>query len=67
MKVIVTGASGVLGTAVYNAFKSAGHDVLGLARTRATGELQKLDLLDYEAVEQLFSEFKPNCTSYIPL
>jgi len=48
-----------LGTAVYSAYKSAGHTVLGLAHSRSTNELQKLDLLDQSAVESLFKEFKP--------
>lgn len=61
MKVIVTGASGILGTAVYGAFKSAGHTVLGLARSRPTEELQSLDLLEADATEKVFAEFKPGC------
>ncbi|EPQ52149.1 NAD P-binding protein [Gloeophyllum trabeum ATCC 11539] len=60
MKVLVTGASGLLGSAVYNAFKQAGHDVLGLAHSRATGDLKKVDLTDKGQVEAVFREFKPN-------
>ncbi|KZT03733.1 NAD(P)-binding protein [Laetiporus sulphureus 93-53] len=60
MRVIVTGASGVLGSAVYNAFKAAGHTVLGLAHSRPTEELKQLDLLNSAEVEKLFTEFKPN-------
>ncbi|TBU48036.1 NAD(P)-binding protein [Dichomitus squalens] len=59
-RVIVTGASGVLGSAVYAAFKSAGHTVLGLAHSRPTDELKKLDLLDEDATESYFAEFKPD-------
>ena len=59
-KVIVTGASGVLGTAVYNAFKAAGNPVLGLAHSRATNELVALDLLDSQAVEGVFQDFAPS-------
>ncbi|KAI0325166.1 NAD-P-binding protein [Cubamyces sp. BRFM 1775] len=58
-RVIVTGASGVLGSAVYAAFKSAGHTVLGLAHSRPTDELKQLDLTDVAATERVFSEFKP--------
>ena len=64
MKVIITGASGVLGSAVYSTFKrsQANIDILGLAYSRADhGPLVKLDLLDYPAVEKLFTEYKPNC------
>ncbi|KZT71892.1 NAD(P)-binding protein [Daedalea quercina L-15889] len=60
MRVIITGASGVLGSAVYKAYKAAGHDVLGLANSRPAGELKKLDLLDSAEVESVFMEFKPN-------
>ncbi|KAI0763433.1 NAD-P-binding protein [Trametes elegans] len=60
MRVIVTGASGVLGTAVYNAFKSAGHTVLGLAHSRPKDDLKQLDLTDAAQTERVFSDFKPN-------
>ncbi|OBZ67466.1 Methionine adenosyltransferase 2 subunit beta [Grifola frondosa] len=60
MRVIITGASGVLGSAVYAAFKSTGHAVLGLAHSRATDELKQLDLLDSSVVESVFLEYKPN-------
>ena|SRR5277367_5011207 len=58
MKLIVTGASGLLGSAVYNAFLGT-HTVrvLGLAHSRASGALRALDLTDSAAVEQTFSEF----------
>ena len=60
-KVIVTGASGVLGTAVYNAFNADGYIMLGLANSRATKELVQLDLLDFFFVNRIFNEFKPDC------
>ena len=60
-KVIVTGASGVLGTVVYSAFKNSGYHTLGLAHSRSTNELVKLDLLDKDAVDRTFEEFKPDC------
>ena len=59
-KVVVTGASGVLGTAVYSSFKNSGYHTLGLAHSRSTNELVKLDLLDKDAVERTFEEFKPD-------
>ena len=62
-KVIITGASGVLGGAVYNAFKAAGNPVLGLAHTRATKELVALDLLDFAAVDGAFADFEPDSAS----
>lgn len=53
----------MLGSAVYAAFKSAGHTVLGLAHSRPTDELKKLDLLDKEQVQGTFAEFRPDCES----
>ncbi|EPS95126.1 NAD-binding protein [Fomitopsis schrenkii] len=60
MRVIVTGASGVLGSAVYKAYKAAGHDVAGWANTRPTEELKKVDLLNTAEVEQAVVDFKPD-------
>ena len=57
------GASGVLGSAIYSAFKTSaeGHDVLGTAHSRAQShpELRALDLLDEAAVEELVREWHP--------
>lgn len=68
MKVIVTGASGVLGTAVFDAFAknmpgdSDDHAVIGLANSRPGGDrnLHKLNLLDADAVSTFFRDAKPN-------
>jgi S-adenosylmethionine synthetase len=58
MRVIVTGASGLLGSAIYKAFTATTQDtVLGLAHTRATGSLHALDLTKANAVEETFSKF----------
>ncbi|EJC99327.1 NAD-binding protein [Fomitiporia mediterranea MF3/22] len=59
-KVIVTGASGILGSVVYNAFKrDSAFYVLGLAHSRSNNELVKLDLKDEASVERTFAEFEP--------
>jgi len=59
------GASGVLGTAVWDAFARAGadHTVIGLANSRPGGERKhrKLNLLDSDTVSTFFRETKPNC------
>ncbi|KAI9507582.1 NAD-P-binding protein [Russula earlei] len=65
MKVVVTGASGVLGTAVFDAFASradAAHTVIGLAHSRPGGErnLRALNLLDSDAVSALIRDTKPH-------
>ncbi|KAF8342764.1 NAD-P-binding protein [Cantharellus anzutake] len=61
-KVLVTGASGVLGNAVYNAFKksSTNYEVKGLAHSRPTDELIPLDLTDEAKVKELISSFEPD-------
>ncbi|KAI0342187.1 NAD-P-binding protein [Trametopsis cervina] len=60
-RIIVTGASGVLGSAVYNAFKTdPSNTVLGLAHSRHTAELKKLNLLDSASVAEVFEGFKPD-------
>lgn len=58
MRVIITGASGVLGSAVREAF--SGLDVLALSHSRAGAGLTQLDLLDASRVEAAFAEFKPD-------
>jgi len=61
MKIIVTGASGVLGSAVLNAFKrSESFETMGLANSRPTEKLHKIDLTDTAEVEILFAQFKPD-------
>lgn len=57
MRIVVTGASGVLGTAIYAAFKAAGHTVLGLANSRATEELKKVDLLESDQIDETLKDF----------
>jgi S-adenosylmethionine synthetase len=60
MRVIVTGASGVLGTQVFNAFTHAEHDVLGLAYTRASHNLKQLDLMNELETAKVFEGFRPD-------
>lgn len=59
-KVVITGASGVLGSAVREAFaKTPSVDVLALSNSRSGAGLTQLDLLNTPKVEAAFSEFKP--------
>ncbi|KAF8966573.1 hypothetical protein BDZ97DRAFT_1806924 [Flammula alnicola] len=60
MKIAVTGASGVLGSAILRAFQSKTFDVVGLANSRAGDKLQKLDLTNREEVDAFFKNFKPD-------
>ncbi|KAG1437671.1 hypothetical protein G6F56_012994 [Rhizopus delemar] len=60
MKVIVTGASGLLGRQVVKAFEAANYEVVGTAFSRATDKLVKLDLTDADAVKSFIQKEQPN-------
>jgi hypothetical protein len=58
-RVLITGASGLLGRALYKEFKqNEDWEPLGLAFSRAAGELRKVDITDEVAVAQVFQDFK---------
>lgn len=59
--VIVTGASGMLGRAVCKELQknSPSWLVQGLAWSRATGDLLKVDVTDRSSVRELFQHYKP--------
>ncbi|XP_022100350.1 methionine adenosyltransferase 2 subunit beta-like [Acanthaster planci] len=59
-KVLITGASGLLGRALVKEFTKASWDVVGLAFSRAGGVLKKVDLRDGVAVKSIISDFKPD-------
>ena len=58
MKVLVTGASGLLGRSLVRLLTvtPGEYDVVGLAYSRATPPLRKLDLLDDAAVSSYLEE-----------
>ncbi|KAK0563364.1 Vacuolar protein sorting-associated protein vps5 [Tilletia horrida] len=58
VKVIVTGASGLLGRAVLARCKAEGFE--GLAFSRASGDTERLDLTDTAATEALVRAFAPH-------
>lgn len=60
MRVLVTGASGLLGRAVVAAAQARGDDVVGIAHSRAHGALRKLDLCDADAVRALLADVQPD-------
>ena len=60
MKLLVTGASGLLGRAVMQECTRAGHEVIGLAFSRVSGALVKLDLTDAEAIHSLIQRERPD-------
>lgn len=59
-KVLITGASGLLGRTILKAFKAANWNSLGLAYSRAKDELQKIDLNDTKQIENVIKNFQPN-------
>src|SRR6056300_875715 len=60
-KVLVTGASGLLGRAIMKAFANDSNwKVLGLAHSRVSGNLKKVDLLNFEETRQVVEDFKPD-------
>ena len=61
-KVIITGASGLLGRAVYKEFVREGSwEVLGLAWSRTGEKLSRVDLRDQKAVQKVVQEFQVSC------
>jgi S-adenosylmethionine synthetase len=62
MRVIITGASGLLGSAVHRAFVASADkpEILALSHTRTGNGLTQLDLLDLAQAERVFSEFRPD-------
>lgn len=57
-RVLVTGASGLLGRAVCREFQSGGWSVIGTAYRRARPRLIRCDLTDEDAVRGLLHEHK---------
>lgn len=59
-RVLVTGASGLLGRHVMREFQRNNWITQGLAFSRAKDDLIKVDLNDKAAVEEIFKSFKPS-------
>ena len=55
-KVVITGASGLLGRQVVSAFKQAGWTTVGTGFSRVGGEIRKLDVNDILAIEHLLDD-----------
>ncbi|XP_077984035.1 methionine adenosyltransferase 2 subunit beta-like [Glandiceps talaboti] len=58
-RVLITGASGLLGRPILKEFSSASWEVFGCAFTRATGSLRKVDICDENQIRAAMQEFKP--------
>jgi sorting nexin-1/2 len=59
MKVLVTGASGLLGRATVERLKADGNEVIGVGLTRSTSNIIKLDLTDEKAVDAFLEAHQP--------
>ncbi|XP_024915828.1 methionine adenosyltransferase 2 subunit beta isoform X2 [Cynoglossus semilaevis] len=59
-RVLVTGATGLLGRAVYKEFQNNGWVVVGTGYRRARPRLLRCDLTDEDAVRELLHEYKPD-------
>lgn len=60
MKVLITGASGLLGRAVFSEFENAKMEVIGTANKRANPPLKNLDLLNTDRVCDFIHTEKPD-------
>ena len=56
MAVVIAGSTGLVGSALTDAFKAAGYEVIGLNRS-------KVNLLDLAATKHIISEIKPSLMS----
>ncbi|WFD25848.1 Vacuolar protein sorting-associated protein vps5 [Malassezia nana] len=65
MRVLVTGATGLLGRAVMQACAKAGHEVTGTAFTRAHEPLLHVDLTDEAAVQALLERVRPEVVLHL--
>lgn len=59
-KVLVTGASGLLGRSIFKKFKSEKWETIGTSLRRKQNDLISLDLTDLQAVQDCFFKYKPN-------
>ncbi|KAE8614475.1 hypothetical protein XENTR_v10008180 [Xenopus tropicalis] len=59
-RALITGATGLLGRAVYKEFKENSWHVLGCGYSRARPRFEYLNLLDAAAVKALIQDFKPH-------
>jgi len=60
MKVVLTGAAGLLGRALWDGLRETGEDVYGLdRRSDAAAGIEGLDLLDASAVDAWFAAHRP--------
>ncbi|MFQ5335051.1 MAG: NAD-dependent epimerase/dehydratase family protein [Flavobacteriales bacterium] len=62
LKILVTGASGLLGRAVLAELHRDRHfETVGIAHSRAKGNLSRVDLLCKQEVDSFFEKTRPDC------
>lgn len=59
-RALITGATGLLGRAVYKEFKDHDWHVLGCGYSRARPRFEQLNLLDAEAIRETVQNFQPH-------
>ncbi|KAL6045286.1 hypothetical protein STEG23_023112, partial [Scotinomys teguina] len=59
-RVLVTGATGLLGRAVYKEFQESNWHTIGCGFRRARPKFEQVNLLDSEAVHHLIHDFQPH-------
>jgi NAD(P)-dependent dehydrogenase (short-subunit alcohol dehydrogenase family) len=61
MRIVITGAAGMLGTDARRMFAAEGHQVLATdVGPAATGDIVSLDITDFPALRAVFQEFQPD-------
>lgn len=60
MKLLITGASGLVGSALYNKAKKRGHETIGTYLTNHVEGLQKLDYGNEKEVGEIIKKFSPD-------
>jgi S-adenosylmethionine synthetase len=64
-RVLVTGASGLLGRQVYAQLEQGGWTVCGLCSSRLRDKLVRCDLTKEAEIEKVFAEFKPDVVIHL--
>ncbi|XP_060693362.1 methionine adenosyltransferase 2 subunit beta isoform X1 [Hemiscyllium ocellatum] len=59
-RALITGATGLLGRAVYKEFLENDWDTVGCGYKRARPKFEKVNLMDHGAVRQIIQDFKPH-------
>ncbi len=64
MKILILGASGLVGWNLFAESRLQGHEVIGTYRSHQTGVFIHLNMEDEDKVADLFLQFKPEATFY---